>query len=186
MTFRLHDTLPLGLLTRIRNHRKVLDKAKRAGTTVKADEVALREMQALIKKAERCLDEGHGACYMRDPRIAQIVENAITSFEGNRYRLFAWCVMPNHVHVVFSPVGQRRLKDIVHTWKSFSAHEANRILGGTGGFWQREYFDRLIRNESSFQNIVSYVEKNPSKSQLDNWPWIRVLSRKWPEEPTIL
>ncbi|HKV47687.1 MAG TPA: transposase [Candidatus Acidoferrales bacterium] len=174
------------LLARIRNQRDILDKGRRAGTTIKADEVALHEMQVLIKKAERCLDEGRGTCYMRDRRIAQIVENAITSFEGNRYRLFAWCVMPNHVHAVFSPLGQHRLKDILHTWKSFSAHEAKRILGGTGAFWQREYFDHLIRNQSSFQKIISYVKENPSKARLDNWPWLRVLSREWPQETRIL
>lgn len=104
MTFRLHDSLPLELLTRIRNQRDILDKAKRAGTTIKADEVAL---QALIKKAGECLDQGLGVCHMRDQRIAQIVGNAIGSFDGNRYRLFACALC-----LITSTPYSRRLADI--------------------------------------------------------------------------
>jgi len=80
--------------------------------------------------------------------------------------------MPNHAHVVFTAMGDHGLDDILHSWKSYSAHEANRILGRTGHFWQREYFDHLIRNEASFRKIVDYVQENPIKAGLRNWRWV--------------
>jgi REP element-mobilizing transposase RayT len=80
--------------------------------------------------------------------------------------------MPNHVHVVFSPFGENRLETILHSWKSYSAQRANQALGRTGHFWQREYFDHLIRNEGSLQKISQYVLDNPQKAGLRNWPWV--------------
>ncbi len=109
---------------------------------------------------------------MRDPRIAAIVADALRHFQGERYRLLAWCVMPNHVHVVFSPLGQNALASIVHSWKSFSAQAANRLLRRSGPFWQREYFDHLVRDEVSLARILRYVGQNPSTADLRDWPWV--------------
>ncbi|MGB2622861.1 MAG: transposase [Candidatus Acidiferrum sp.] len=80
--------------------------------------------------------------------------------------------MPNHVHVVFSPLESHTLEAILHSWKSFSAGQANRLLGRTGPFWQREYFDHLVRHESSLQKIIQYVKDNPKRANLRNWPWV--------------
>jgi REP element-mobilizing transposase RayT len=129
-------------------------------------------MRALLEKAERCLDSGLGKCHMHDPRIANIVADAIRHFRGTRYELLAWCVMPNHVHVVFSPLGGNKLNGIVHSWKSFSALLANRLLGRRGDFWQREYFNHLVRNNASLRKIIRYVKENPRKAGLKNWPWL--------------
>jgi REP element-mobilizing transposase RayT len=84
--------------------------------------------------------------------------------------------MPNHAHVVFSPLAEHKLKDILHSWKSFSAEEANRLLGRTGHFWQREYLDHLVRNEASLLKITRYVKENPQRAGLRNWPWVGVIS----------
>ena len=111
---------------------------------------------------------------MRDPRVAKIVADAIKFFDGKRYRLLAWCVMPNHVHVLFSPLDDHRLEAILHSWKSFSAEQANRLLGRTGHFWQREYFDHLVRDEHALQRIIQYVKANPEKAGLLYWPWVEV------------
>jgi REP element-mobilizing transposase RayT len=158
--------------------RRILESAARAGTTVAADDARLRELHALLRKAETCLDSGFGLCHMRDSRIAKVVADVINHFDGERYRLFAWCVMPNHVHAVFSPIGGHTLQQIVHSWKSFSATEANRLLGRTGRFWQREYFDHLIRREVAFARILRYVEENPRKAGLENWPWVKVAPKE--------
>src|SRR2546426_7959993 len=140
--------------------------------SVAADGVRLQELRALLQKVERCLDSGLGACYMRDFRIAKIVADAIRHFHGKRYQVLAWCVMPNHVHVVFSTLGERKLEAILHSWKSFSAQGANRLLGRSGSFWQREYFDHLVRNEASLSRIIRYVQENPQKAGLRDWPWV--------------
>jgi len=121
------------------------------------------------------LDGGHGACWLRDPVVADIAQSALLHFDGLRYRLLAWCVMPNHVHVVVEPGANHNLGAIVHSWKSFSANQANRILARSGPFWHRDYFDRYIRDEGHLERTVDYVENNPVKAGLIpdavKWPW---------------
>ena len=112
---------------------------------------------------------------MRDFRIARIVADTIHHFHGQRYRLFAWCVMPNHVHALFSPLQEHTLEAILHSWKSYSAQQANALLACTGHFWQREYFDHLVRGESSLRKITQYIQDNPKRAGLLNWPWVEVL-----------
>jgi REP element-mobilizing transposase RayT len=172
VTFRLADSLPRDLLDELGKERQVVERARRAGTTGPADSARLEKLRELLRKAERWLDRGLGACHMRDFRIARIVADALRHFDGRRYRILAWCVMPNHVHVVFSPLGEERLDAIVHSWKSFSALEANRLLRRSGRFWQREYFDHLVRNEGSLRKIIRYVLENPEKAGLNRWPWV--------------
>jgi REP element-mobilizing transposase RayT len=175
VTFRLADSLPQELITQIRQEREILEKSRKANTDVDADRIRLSKLRALIRKAELCLDDGLGHCYMRDSHIAKIVADTIRHFHGQRYQLKAWCVMPNHVHVIFSPLGEHTLDAILHAWKSYSAHEANKLLARTGHFWQREYFDHIIRHEASLQKIRRYVQKNPQEAGLNDWPWVEVL-----------
>jgi REP element-mobilizing transposase RayT len=175
VTYRLADSLPRELLDRLRQERHAFDHTEQAGTEVPADRDRTRKLRATLQKAEQCLDQGLGQCYMRDFRVAKIVADSIRHFHAQRYRLRAWCVMPNHVHVIFSPLQEHTLEAILHTWKSYSALEANRFLGRTGRFWQREYFDHLVRNEASLLKITRYVQENPQKAGLHNWPWAEVL-----------
>jgi REP element-mobilizing transposase RayT len=104
--------------------------------------------------------------------IAEQVANALRYFDEKRYRLFAWCVMPNHVHVVARFFPAQTLATVVHSWKSFSAKQANQILGRHGVFWQREYYDHLIRSEEEFERAIRYVTENPAKAQLKDWKWV--------------
>jgi REP element-mobilizing transposase RayT len=175
VTFRLADSLPRDLLERLRQERDVLDRAKQAHSDVAPDQELARKLRAILQEAEQALDDGLGVCYMRDPRIAKIVADTILHFHGQRYSLWAWCVMPNHVHVIFSPLGEYTLESILHSWKSYSALEANKVLGRMGRFWQREYFDHLVRNEASLLKIARYVQENPQEAGLHNWPWVEVL-----------
>jgi REP element-mobilizing transposase RayT len=121
------------------------------------------------------LDAGYGSCFLSNDLLAEMVENALLHFDGERYSLHAWCVMPNHVHTLFTPKGGDRMSNIVHSWKSFTAHECNRLLNRTGKFWDREPFDRYIRNERHFRNTVAYIENNPVKAGLcaspEKWRW---------------
>lgn len=172
VTFRLADSLPLAVVAQLREERQLLWKTSRAVTESASAQVRLESLRTLLRKTERWLDRGVGACYMRDPQIAGIVADAMLHFRGTRYRLRAWCVMPNHVHAVFSPVGGYSLATIVQSWKSFSALAANQRLGRKGRFWQREYFDHLVRDEASLQRIVRYVRENPEKAGLRNWTWV--------------
>lgn len=135
------------------------------------------------ERVERYLDSGHGACYLKDDRVAVVVRNALFHFDGKRYALAAWCVMPNHVHVVVEPFAGKQFRDstfvqhaelpnILHSWKSFTSKEANKLLRRSGEFWQAEYYDHLIRSEADFRHAVRYVLENPINAGLTNWKWV--------------
>src|SRR5580704_5088383 len=101
VTFRLADSLPRSLVLQLRRHRESTKKGTPAAEAG-AGRARARELDGVLGTAERCLDSGLGECHMRDSRIAKIV--AIQHFQCTRYNLLGWCVMPNHVHVVFAPL----------------------------------------------------------------------------------
>ena len=111
-----------------------------------------------------------GTCLLQDGRAATIVEDALLHFQGERYALSAWCVMPNHVHVVVTPFPGFSLPKILHTWKSYSAHEINSAFSRKGKVWEEEAFDHLIRNERAFSKFVDYTENNPVPAGLCERP----------------
>lgn len=111
-------------------------------------------------------DAGHGACDLRDPRIAEIVENALLHFDGQRYRLLEWCIMPNHVHVLIETASGHALGDVVQSWKSFTAKKANQILGRSGKFWMADYYDRFVRDENHLIAVRRYIRENPVNAGL--------------------
>ena len=80
--------------------------------------------------------------------------------------------MPNHVHVLIEVNEGWSLSRIMHGWRSYTANEANRILGRTGKFWMEEYYDRYIRNDNHLQKTINYILNNPANAGLDGWPWV--------------
>ncbi len=149
----------------------ILATASKGGRILSAVE-RKRMSQHQARRIERTLDAGAGECFLRNLAIPKIVANALKEFDGSRYWLFARSVMPNHVHVLFQTIGKMPLATILHTWKSFSAKAANKILGRSGDFLQREYYDHLIRNQNEFDRGARYVLENPSKAGLKDWPWV--------------
>jgi len=125
---------------------------------------------------EKHLNEGMGKCWLREERHARIVADALRFFDGDRYHLSAWCVMPNHVHVVVEPLGEHALPGILHSWKSYTANEINRALHVRGQLWEPEYYDHLIRDECDFHAQVTYVLENPTKAGLKDWKWMSTAS----------
>ncbi len=116
------------------------------------------------------LDQGYGACHLADDRIAALVQNALLHFDGERYRLSAWVLMPNHVHLLAAPLAGHSLSNMMHSIKSYTAQQANKILQRNGRFWFEDYFDRYIRNAKHFENAIGYVESNPVRAGLCNSP----------------
>ena len=138
----------------------------------RATPAELRAIDRIIReRAEEYLERGAGACWMNDPRVAELVANAVTHFDESRYLLFAWTVMPNHVHVVMN--AYERIDRILFSWKSYSSKEANRLLARDGECWQEDYWDHTIRNAQEFERTVLYVVENPLKAGLVDWPWVR-------------
>jgi REP element-mobilizing transposase RayT len=114
---------------------------------------------------ESYLDRGAGECWLRDARVAAIAEEAMQFHHGTRYELLAWCVMPNHVHVLLH-VWDWPLAKMLQNWKSVSAVAANKLLKRSGSFWQREYWDVFMRSEEQEKAAIRYVENNPVKAML--------------------
>lgn len=165
ITIRLNDAVPQALIEQWKSELN-LDKKIVAGD---------QRWTTLRKRIEKCEDAGHGACLLRDDRVASIVEEAILHFDGKRYRIIAWCVMPTHVHVIVELWENFSLNQILHSWKSYTAHQLNKALNRSGTFWFREYHDRYIRNDQHLADAVEYVENNPVKAGLvrtkQQWKW---------------
>ena len=172
VTFRLGDSLPRSVVDDwIAEREDIIRTARRMNQPLSEDEE--RRLQCLFsEKVDKCMDTGHGACWMKEENVARIVTEALRHFDGQRYRLFAWCVMPNHVHLVVQPLPGYELPDIVHAWKSYVAHRANKVLKRKGSFWQPEYYDHLIRDESDLAHAIEYVLGNPEKAGLEGWRWV--------------
>jgi REP element-mobilizing transposase RayT len=178
VTFRLEDSMPATRRGEWEHLLKIEDT---------------RERRA---KLEEYLDCGLGECWLRDARVADVTEKALRHFHNDRYELLAWCVMPNHVHVL-ADVQLMPLDEMIQCWKRFVATRALRILraerrtlirrGSTAAanapnrssalqsFWQREYWDTFMRDEGQERKAVCYIENNPVKAKLcrtaTEWPF---------------
>jgi len=166
VTYRLADSLPQAMLAELKEELGHLAETER--------EIERR------KRIEEWLDAGMGCCALAHPDVAQYVQNAFLHFHGERYHLHAWCIMPNHVHVLIEPLVD--LAGLVQGWKSYTARW---ILGkneqlalkipASGQLWMREYWDRYIRDAEHYQKAVEYIHRNPVKAGLchcaEDWPW---------------
>ena len=112
------------------------------------------------------LDQGLGSCLLRQKACADAVEQALQFFNGTRYTLKSYVVMPNHVHVLVRLHDGWPLERIVQNWKERSAKAINAALGSTGMVWQKGYFDRLIRSASHWEFVDGYIKQNPEKARL--------------------
>jgi putative DNA methylase len=147
ITFRLADSLPTELLDRWEVQLETLTNSARD--------------HERRKRIEQALDSGCGSGALTNPAVGELVENALLYFDGERYRLHAWCVMPNHVHVLVTPLQAETLSAIMHSWKSFTSKKANALLQQQGAFWAPEYFDRAIRDAAHYANALEYIAMNP-------------------------
>jgi REP element-mobilizing transposase RayT len=125
--------------------------------------------------ADRLLDRSLGRCWLRDVRIAGLVDGAIRFFDLERYLLHAWTIMPNHVHVAFRLLPEVQLEEVMKSWKGFTGREANEILGQKGTFWQAESYDSLLHDQHELDRVIEYIVRNPVRARLTNWPWTTVL-----------
>jgi D-alanine--D-alanine ligase len=171
-TFRLGDSLPAQVVEAWRREREEI--AQRAASQNRGLTWIERKglQQLYTDRVESILNRGQGACWMKNAEVARIVQDALTFFHGQRYEMYAWAVMPNHVHAVFRPLGDYDLSGILHSWKSFTSKLANKLLARTGQFWQEEYYDHLVRDEEDFIHSVNYTINNPARAGLENWPWV--------------
>ena len=168
VTWRLADSLPAAARSKIRDFRSRQDPLRYPPAT-SAEKLHIQRL--IFGEFEKWLDRGLGSCVLRDERASKIIRDALHFFDGERYQLISWAIMPNHVHVVFMLFKGSEIGRVVSSWKRFTARECNRLLGRSGSLWQRDYYDRLVRDMEELQRTVRYVMNNPAKAGLDPWPW---------------
>jgi putative transposase len=156
VTFQLDDSFPV---TRRAEFEAILKEP---------DDSAKR------RKLEAWLDRGHGECWLRRQDVAELLETILLEADGRDYRMQAWVIMPNHIHLVVD-VRDVPLVKLINGWKGKSSREANKLLGRSGKFWQEDYYDTLVRDEAHLKRAIRYTEQNPVKAYLAKaareWPW---------------
>jgi len=182
VNFRLANSLPAEVIEKLRTEADQLEKNL---LRIKDS----KEKLLLRDKAQRRLfakwdDELHksqsGPFWLKEDNVAEIVANAIHYHEGEWFDVEAYCIMPNHVHLVLTPYESSQIADysltkIMHNIRRNSANHANKVLGRTGSFWQHENYDHFARDKSELERIIKYVLYNPVKANLvkeqQDWKW---------------
>jgi primosomal protein N' len=162
VTFRLHDSAAQADLQKWLEEKRIWERLHPEPWS----ERDTREYhKRFTDRIEQLLDSGHGECLLRNIRASEIVERALRYFDGDRYQLGDFVVMPNHVHALVRPQTDN-LEEVLHTWKSFTAKEINSLLGREGKVWREEYFDHLVRSREQFTKFQRYIAENPVKARL--------------------
>lgn len=173
VTYRLGDSIPeqvLGQWEREKIQWLLLQNVVADKWTDGFLRLDLSQQQAFLKhfnrKLNTCLDEGHGSCVLRDPRCQQAVAECWRYFHGQRYELGELVVMPNHVHLLLTPMPGHELEDILQSRKRQSARDINTLLGRKGDFWQKHSYDHIVRDETELRAFRQYIAQNPVKARL--------------------
>ena len=182
ITFRLADSIPMRVLLQLADEHQramkelkpLLDPRERCEKIYQAQRRALGKWDAALHASNV------GPRWLEDSRIAGVVADTLRFNDGRTYCLHAFCIMPNHVHVVLTPLPKEHdtfhsLAGIMHSVKIHSAREVNAILNRSGNVWQHENYDHTVRDEQEYWRIVEYVLNNPVKAGLarewQEWPW---------------
>lgn len=131
-----------------------------------------RAFRRFSSQLEHAIDAGHGECSLLQNNHASIVADTLKFFDGQRYTLSDFVIMPNHVHVIVGGLARQEMLRQVESWKKWSAIKINEALGRKGRFWQDESFDHLIRGEESFQKFRRYIAENPVKARLSEGEYV--------------
>ena len=163
VTFRLGDSIPED---KLRQWHGELAAWLAEHPGILSDEEQQEYEERFTDQFHAWLDAGHGGCVLAKSEATSLLESSLRYFDGQRYQLGSFVIMPNHVHVLVRPWSDWKLPDILHSWKSFSASRINEIIGGAGKVWQDESFDIIVRTERHLQKYGDYIRDNPVKARL--------------------
>jgi type I restriction enzyme R subunit len=175
VTFRTHDSIPRDVMDRwAREKQEWLRQRGHLQSGEKWSDVVRnlseKDRADFQKTFDRCreafLDSCHGRCLLRRPEFAQIVADSLLHFDGQRYRMGDFIVMPNHVHLLAVFANAEVMKQHCDSWLHFTAVQINRALNERGKFWQQEPFDHLVRNPTQYDYLRQYITDNPIKANL--------------------
>jgi putative transposase len=181
VTYNLNGCVPEEVLVKWREEyefekNQILANSK----DLKTDLVHLDKVYFL--KKDKYLDTtNQGKHYLKEDRLAQVVADTLHFWDNQRLELICYCIMSNHVHTVFRLFDENEtakpfyLQEIMHSIKLYSANRCNKILGLEGQFWNRESYDRLVRDDKELRRILVYILNNPVKANLcekmSDWKW---------------
>ena len=179
VTFRLGDSLPQ---PRLRELKRIREEWERANPLPRSREDLEAMSRTLFDRIEKWLDQGFGSCVLRKPENAQHLARQIQKSHNNSCEVGCFVLMPNHVHAVVRPLRPKEesLEDILRIWKGASA-SLIRTQTKTGGLWQRESFDRIIRDEEHLYRVIQYIGRNPIRAKLKVGDFMRWINPRWEE-----
>ena len=164
-TFRLADSLPKERIEELR------DDIKRMREEMGAENSLDARLWQMMEKVESWLNKGYGSCCLSDCSIRKVVSDALHHYDGKLYTLHSFIIMPNHVHVLLSPLGNQPVLNSLGKVKSYTAKIINGMTGQTGRVWQHGIFDRIIRDAFDFTAKWDYIADNPKKLPKDTFTY---------------
>ena len=169
---RLYDSLPASRVEAWQKERSIILQRAESSSRDHTEDEANR-LEELRQDIDRWLDKSTGSCLFHQPEIAEQMSQALLHFHSTRYLLHAWCVMPNHVHILAEPILPWSLQSIVKSWSAYTTRQINALLNRKGRVWQQDSYDHLIRSNDEYRNTVDYIYHNPENAGLnkDHWPW---------------
>jgi putative transposase len=175
ITWRTNDSIPASVLRQwrvercrwLRAHQIDADRPDWRIQLATMDRNVQDEFRRLFSdRWHDALDAGHGDCVLRNPELAEIVANSLKHFDGERYVLTDFVVMPNHVHLLAAFENETAMLAQCESWKHFTAAQMNRWLGRKGRFWEQDGFDHLVRSPEAFAYLRQYIAENPQRARL--------------------
>lgn len=160
VTFRLYGSIHLNELKKLLEINRTTEKA------------TAEEYHNIFKRYDSLLDKPQNKInYLSHPEILDLCKSALHFYDGKEYKLICYCIMPNHIHIVFELLSKEKsVGEIMGSVKKFIARESNKILGRKGAFWQSESFDRLVRDDADLYFIIKYALMNPvSAGLVESW-----------------
>ncbi|MBK8091980.1 MAG: transposase [Verrucomicrobiaceae bacterium] len=175
ITWRTADSMPKDVLERWRADRNRWLDVHGIDPTQKGWKMRVQELppdlmaeyhERFTTRWHEALDASHGACVLSQPEIADIVANSLLHFDGDRYEMLDFVIMPNHVHLLATFPDKAAMIVQCDSWKHFTARQINATLGLQGRFWQQDAFDHLVRHEGQFRRLRDYIAQNPVRAGL--------------------
>lgn len=174
ITFRTADSIPREVLHRWEREKQDWLRNRGLDPGLHWSDVlptlSPKDKDDFYKEFNRCrevfLDLCQGQCLLRQPELAQIVADSLLHFDGQRYRMGDFIVMPNHVHLLAAFATAETLKEQCDSWLHYTAVQINRKIGSKGKFWQQEPFDHLVRSIEQYEFLRQYIADNPIKAHL--------------------
>ncbi|MBL9156213.1 MAG: transposase [Verrucomicrobiales bacterium] len=174
VTFRLGDALPEAICKKIEGERNQW-LADRGGAFERLSEPQIQEYERRFGGLlDESLDRGSGSCALKIPELRAVIQEAIAYLDKSKARMGDFVIMPNHVHALMTPLEGFKLEETLQSLKGFTARAINRISGKAGSLWQRDSYDRIVRDGAELAHFQDYIANNPVTARLDEHAFTHV------------